>query len=187
MSRSPVIADEFVSPEAFLEAESEARTRHEYVDGLVYAMAGTTEKHGVIKIAIASHLETLVEEPCRVFDGDMKLRISKGRSIRYYYPDIFVACDPADDEQTVRTDAILVVEILSPSTELYDRTSKFERYTLLPSIREIMLVAQKKAQVELFRKRTKWTREIYGAGDTIHLESVGQDLEVAKIYRRLKL
>jgi Uma2 family endonuclease len=118
MARAKGIDDgDYLTPEAYLAAEEQTSVRHEYIDGFVFAMAGARERHNVIKLALASLLENHIEEPCRVFDGDMKLRTVRGKSVRFYYPDIFVSCGEADDEQVYRGDAIVAIEVLSQSTE----------------------------------------------------------------------
>ncbi len=179
-SRSNILqADEYLLGEAY------ASVRHEFMNGHVYAMAGASEGHNTIKLNVAGALNAAIGAGCRVFDGDMKLRIERGDELRFYYPDVFVSCGPTDRTAQYREDAILVIEVLSPSTVRYDRFEKFLAYQMLPSILEYVLIEQDAPQIEVFRRRTNWQRETFKSGDTVNFESIGHAMTVEQIYRRV--
>ena len=176
---------DLLSVEDYLAGENDGTLRHEFVAGMVYATAGASERHNVIKLNVASYLNGAVTDVCRVFDGDMKLRVDDDVDTRFYYPDVFVSCSAADGEQYYRTDAVLVIEVLSPTTKRADRYEKFEAYKRLPSLSEYVLIEQEFPRVEIFRRRTGWQRDLYQPGDVIPLESVSQSLTFDLIYRRV--
>ena len=102
---------------------------------------------------------------------------------RYYYPDVFVSCDPNDREIYWCSTAVLVVEVLSPSTDRIDRFEKFEAYKRIPSLMEYGLLTQDAMELELFRRRTDWQREFYQRDNTVTFESVGLTINVSSLYR----
>jgi Uma2 family endonuclease len=110
----------------YLAAENDGTWRHEFVNGAVYAMAGASDRHNLIRGNLAALLLGHTPEQCEVFSAEMKLRIKSNTDERYYYPDVFVVRDPNDCERYTRDHAVLVVEVLSPSTDRADRTEKFE-------------------------------------------------------------
>lgn len=169
----------------YLAGENDGNVRHEFVNGRIFAMAGGSERHNIIKLNIAAAFNASVSERCRVFDGDMKLRVADGAETRFYYPDVFVSCEPGDPDGHVRSDAVLVIEVLSPSTARVDRLEKFAAYTTLPMLSEYALVDQSVPKVEVFRRRAAWQREVYGTDDAVDFESIGQTMTVEQIYRRV--
>ncbi len=171
-----------LTPEAYLASEQGSTIRHEFVDGQVFAMAGASERHSIVKLNFIAALLGAKPSGCRIFDGDMKLRVESGNESRFYYPDIFVACQTGEQDQHVRRDAVLVIEVLSPSTERVDRFEKFVAYTTLPTLMEYVLVAQDSPHVEIRRRRTDWSVESYVLESSFRLESVGLTLDVAAAY-----
>jgi Uma2 family endonuclease len=167
----------------YLAAENDGSWRHEFVNGVVYAMAGASDRHNLVRGRLAAVLLGHVAQGCRVFSAEMKLRIKGNEDERYYYPDVFVACDPADRERYWRNSAVLVVEVLSPTTERIDRTEKFEAYKRIPSLSEYGLLAQDTIELELFRRRTDWQREFYQRDNAVTFESIGLTLSVSQLYR----
>lgn len=176
-----------ISAASYLAAENDGTWRHEFVNGAVYAMAGASERHNLICGNLSSFLNNGVPEPCRVYSSDMKLRVSSNSDERYYYPDVFVCCDPTDRDPYVRTTAELVVEVLLHTTERIDRTEKFAAYTSLPSLLEFGLLSQDAMELELFRRRTGWQREFFERDNVVTLESVGLSISVSQLYRRVVL
>lgn len=177
-----------LSPEAYLQGELHSDIKHEYVDGEVYAMAGASEAHNTICLALASQLYAhLRGSPCRVFMADMKTAVPTLKKQRFYYPDIQVACDAKDDDAYVKKQPKLIIEVLSPSTERKDRAEKFYAYRTLDSLAEYVLVAQDEQRVEIYRASSGWDLEIYGAEDECHLESVDMNIRVAEIYEQVVL
>jgi Uma2 family endonuclease len=100
---------------------------------------------------------------------------------------VFISCGSRDRKAYIRRDATMVAEVLSPTTERIDRTEKFHAYTSLPSVLECMLVSQDSMHVELFRRRSNWQREVHASAETISLDSIGQSLPVAEIYRDISV
>ena len=172
-----------ISIDAYLAGEKDASVRHEFVDGRIFAMAGASERHNVIKLNLVVWLHARLPDGCRLFDGDMKLRLDTARDTRFYYPDAFISCGGHDLDQYERTEATLIVEVLSPTTARVDRYEKMQAYMALPSLAEYLIIEQDVPRAELFRRRTGWTPESYGSGDVITLDTVGDAVELAAIYR----
>jgi len=152
---------------------------------MVYAMAGASERHNIIKLNVAGFLNSAVAETCRVFDGDMKLLIQHGEECRFYYPDVFVSCDGNDDEQYFRNSAVLVIEVLSPTTKRLDRYEKFEAYKTLSSLLEYVLIDQEMPKIEIFRRSQSWQREVFFPEQAVRFDSAGLTLTFEQIYRRV--
>lgn len=176
-----------LSPEEYLERELESSIRHEFVDGALYAMAGASDRHGIVVVNFAGLLSNHLPDRCLVFAQDMKLRVQAEKSTLFYYPDVLVTCSETDRANAYyREQPTLIVEVLSPSTERVDRTEKFHAYTAIPSLQEYVLADQDIPKVEIFRRRTAWTREeFFPESGSFTLESAGLDLTIAQIYRRV--
>ena len=175
-----------VSADAYLAAENDGTWRHEFADGLVFAMAGASANHNLILGAIMVGVAGAAPPTCQTFTSDMKVKIKTNDQERYYYPDLFVACDPEDRDPYFRTSPKLVVEVLSPSTERFDRIEKFEAYKLLPSLEEYVLVLQDAIELELFRRRTGWQRESYVFDNVVTLESVGLSTSISNFFKHVQ-
>ena len=170
----------------YLAGERDVEIRSEYVDGLIYAMAGASETHNTIAMSFASAIDNKLKDGCRVWQSDMKVVICNEGQKFSYYPDIMAACGENTDDLYVRTNPILIVEVLSDSTERTDLKEKFDNYTSIPTLLEYVVVSQDVPLVRLWRRRTSWEREAYRADDTFRLESVGLDVPVQHIYRRVR-
>lgn len=157
--------------------------RYEYIDGYVYMMAGGSADHSTIKLNMASLLKSRLRgSPCRVYDSDMKVRLSK---TRYVYPDVSVSCDPRDRGKIESLQSpCLIVEVLSPSTEAYNRGKKFASYRAYPTIEEYVLVNAEQPSVEVYRREqdTFWKLYPFEFGDQVELASLGISIPVAHIY-----
>lgn len=172
----------------YLAAEAASDIRHEYLRGEVYAMAGGTPSHARLAMAIGVALSNALSgRPCSVFGSDLRVRILA--TDLSTYPDITVVCgslEHADVDPDAATNPILVVEVLSNSTEAYDRGEKFAHYRRLPSLREYVLVSQHEARLESFYKNDDgaWVLDEAGPGHALTLRSLaGVRLEVDDIYR----
>jgi Uma2 family endonuclease len=177
---------DFTPFEDYLAGERDVDIRSEYVDGLIYAMAGASETHNTIAMSFASAIDNKLKDGCRVWQSDMKVVIrNKGQKFSYY-PDIMAACGDNTDDLYVRTNPVLIVEVLSDSTARTDLKEKFDNYTSIPSLLEYVVVSQDVPLVRLSRRRTSWEREMYRADDTFRLESVELDIPVQHIYRRVR-
>lgn len=174
--------------EEYLELEAISPVRHEYRDGGVWAMAGGSPAHAAIAVNVSTRLSTaLRDRPCRVFGSDLRIRVAAtGLGT---YPDVSVVCgalelDPEDRRGHTVTNPTVVVEILSPSTEDYDRGEKLAEYKRIASLREIVLVAHDEPRLEIWRRVGEiWTLEV-SRGDAIaELHSVGCSLPLSEVYR----
>ncbi|MBU1664812.1 MAG: Uma2 family endonuclease [Gammaproteobacteria bacterium] len=172
------------TPEAYLAWESEQSERHEYVNGEVFLMTGTTTMHNVIGGNLFVALKNgLRGKPCRVYMEAIKLRVETANC--YFYPDLMVTCSASDRQQPlVQSEPTVVVEVLSDSTASYDQGTKFEAYRQLPSLREYVLVAQDGARVLVFRRGegVEWIVHPYGAGEIVSLPSLELAIPVEQIY-----
>lgn len=170
----------------YLAFEETASERHEFIDGVIYAMVGGSDRHNLIAgnlfIALGNHLP----DSCQAFEQGMKLRFVIDQAESFYYPDVMVSCSEKDRARHWRERPLLIAEVLSDSTERNDRTEKFNAYKTIPELQEYVLIAQDVPQVEVFRRRNAWQLETYFMNDTITLESVGLTLAVSQLYRRIQ-
>lgn len=172
------------TPEEYLRGEEHSPVRHEYVGGHIHAMTGGSRRHNRIALNLASTLQAhLRGKSCQVSMADVKLHVAKADA--YYYPDVMVNCggDLADASQVV-TDATLVVEVLSPSTELTDRREKFNAYRRLASLQEYVLIAQEYRQIEVLRRQgdVGWLCMTYEVSGPFELASVGVQCTLEDVY-----
>lgn len=180
--------DERISEAEYFALEKKTDTRHEFVDGYVYAMVGGSFNHGTLTGTIAREIGNhLKGKPCRVFSESIKVKVAnqqRGES-RYFYPDVVVDCSIEKADGQMLTTPVLVVEVLSASTHKYDETTKFQIYASIPTLQEYILVEQTSAKIEVQRRRTNWMIEKFFLGDLITFESIGLTLAVEEIYDRV--
>lgn len=179
----------YISVEDYLDIEHHSDIRHEYRRGLMYAMAGGTDNHDRIVFNVLKQVDDHLGSPtdCRFYSGNVKVNYAEAF---YYYPDAFVTCDPRDrGDRYVKRYPKLIVEVLSPSTEAFDRGEKFADYQALESLTEYVLIAQDRQQhVECRRRRESgWDVVVYGAGDRVELASLGLVFGLEALYRGLDL
>jgi Uma2 family endonuclease len=176
-----------VSYAEYLAAEAASPTKHEWLRGEVFAMAGGTPEHAALAAAVIASLSaSLRDRPCRVFSADARVRVlATGLST---YPDITVVCgrletDPEDANSIINP--VLLVEVLSDSSEAYDRGEKFAHYRRIPSLREYGLVSHRGRLIEVHRRNDAGRWELYdaGPGETVELASVRCSLAVDEVYR----
>jgi len=171
-----------ISIDDYLARERDAETRHEYIDGEVYAMTGASDRHGLIVNALAFAITPHARRRgCQLFTNDMKLRLELAGSTIFYYPDLMISCDPLDRDPYSRTRPCLIAEVLSPGTERIDRREKLLSYISLPSVQEVLLVAQDQALIEIHRRTQDWKGELFEQGN-LRLVSLDAELEVAQAY-----
>lgn len=175
-----------LSAAEYLQMEKQATHRHEFVNGIVYAMAGTSKHHDLIAGDGYGLLLTRVAPPCSVFTGGVKVRIRAVSDECFYYPDASVSCSDLDNDPYEIAQPTLIIEVLSRSTESADRGYKFDHYRLLASLQEYVLVHQERACVEVYRRRRNWEREIFEVDAELVLESVAVTVPVAAFYRRVR-
>lgn len=182
----------FVSPEEYLAAERESLEKHEYFDGEIFLMSGASDEHNTINgNAFASLHQQLRKRPCKVYQSDMRVFIPK--TGLYTYPDIAVVCDKPeflpDGKLDTLTNPILIVEVLSDSTEDYDKGAKFDNYRSLESLREYVLIAQSSKKVTRYTKQTdnSWIlMDFIGEATAIELASIECSLSFADIYDKVE-
>ena len=160
---------------------------YEYIDGHVYMMAGGSLNHDAIKTNIQSILWNFLRgKPCSVYSSDAKVQINKQR---YFHPDITITCDPNDRGVTdlIKSPRI-VFEVLSPGTQIKDRTWKMQNYLALPSLEEYILVDSRFPKVEIYRREFgKWVYSALNLEDELELASIKYHLPVADIYLDVEL
>ncbi|HEY0020931.1 MAG TPA: Uma2 family endonuclease [Longimicrobium sp.] len=178
------------TPEEYLALERNAEFRSEYIDGRIVAMTGGSIPHNYIGGNIyAGLLARFSSRPCHVFFADVKVRF--GRGTDYTYPDVMALCGApgyGDEHSDILTNPALIVEVLSRSTEPYDRGDKFKGYKAIDSLREYLLVSQDEVKVEHFiREGDFWpSRVVTDLDATVELRSVGCTLPMREIYRRTR-
>jgi Uma2 family endonuclease len=187
----PPFAQPLVSPTEYLALERSAREKSEYINGRIYAMAGASRLHNLIVANILRELGTQLRgRPCEAYANDMRVKVQ--RTGMYTYPDVVALCEEPRLED-VELDTLLnpsvIVEVLSPSTESYDRGEKFAHYRRLESLQEYVLVAQVTRRVEHFRREgDSWVlTEISDPGGELRLSSLGCTLQLADIYDRIEI
>ncbi len=175
----------YLTPEEYLQMEEKSDVKHEYIDGEIYAMAGALDPHVTIALNLASSLRSHVRgSGCRVYISDMKTQIEKLN--RYYYPDVMVTCDERDRETSrFKKFPCLIVEVLSESTEAFDRGDKFADYQLLESLQEYVLINTRRQRVECFRRNSEgfWVLQSYTSEQqSFQLKSVGFEGSMDELY-----
>ncbi|RIK41031.1 MAG: Uma2 family endonuclease [Chloroflexi bacterium] len=166
----------------YLALESASEIRHEYVGGMLYAMAGATQRHNRIAMNVAAQLWNGARgTDCAVYGSDMLVRIGDNAC---YYPDAVVVCDPADEEPMYLTQPCLIVEVSSPSTASADRRDKLMGYCAIESLQEYLIVFQDEQRViRHFRdQKGAWWHEELAPGRMLHLRCPEMLLNVAEIY-----
>jgi Uma2 family endonuclease len=169
------LKSDLLSPDEYLSREQSGEVRHEYLGGMIYAMAGSSEAHNLIAGNIFSELrQKLRGGPCKIFIGDMKARLLFGSRDVFYYPDVMVSCDSRDKDKYFKRFPKIIIEVLSETTEQTDRREKLWNYTQMDSLEEYVLVAQDKVEVTIFRRDTQWDAEtLSNKDDEAELRSVG--------------
>jgi Uma2 family endonuclease len=180
------------SPQEYLALERRAEYRSEYFDGEIFAMAGASREHNLIAgNAFASLHGQLKGRRCEAYPGDMRVRVSQPGL--YTYPDVVVVCgEPEFEDAEVDTllNPTLIVEVLSPTTEAYDRGEKFAQYRTLASLAEYVLIAQDRYRVERFARQPdgQWLfAAAHRLDQVISLASIDCRLPLAEVYDRLTL
>jgi Uma2 family endonuclease len=178
----------YLTADDYLAGEAIASVRHEYVDGHAYAMAGADEAH----VTVAGNVFALLKAhlrggPCRVYISDMKLQVAQANA--YFYPDVFVTCAPADAERRqAKEEAQVVIEVLSDSTEGYDRGEKFGHYRRLPTLEEYVLIDPRRRSVEVFTRRDEgWLLWPVPEQGQLDIASLGFSCDLDAVYEDVML
>lgn len=178
-----------ITVEEYLAGEQLSEVRHEYIGGLVYAMAGASDEHsqivGSLYVATRAHLRG---KPCRVFMLDSKVRLQVAGEEIFYYPDLMIACDPRDTDRYFKRHPSVLIEVLSESTERTDRREKFLSYTQIDTLAEYVLVAQDRMEVTVFRRADQWQPQVlHTPTQSLRLASIDFELPLAAVYEGIKL
>lgn len=186
---SSLAAETLLTPEEYLALERKGTLKSEYINGEILAMSGASSAHNLITLDIGTELNIQLRgRECLVYTNDMRIRTSpKGA---YFYPDVVVVCGKPRFEDNVfdtLLNPLLVIEVLSPSTEAYDKGEKFRHYQELASLQEYILVSQDRIRVEHYRLvKTQWVQtELHGHEDVLSLNSIRCELPLQDIYRRV--
>lgn len=177
------------TPEEYFDWEEQQLERHELIDGEVYAMTGGTVNHSRIGLKFGALLDNhLSGSNCQTLNSDCRVNIVQSNN--YTYPDVSVTCDDRDKTTTKYiTYPCLIIEVLSFSTEAYDRGGKFRMYRQNPILQDYVLVSSEQIEIDLYHKTETGSWEIinYQAGDTIDLKSVNLTFAIERIYEGIAL
>jgi Uma2 family endonuclease len=186
---SAVIEPRYTAAE-YLAREREAEYKSEYVNGHIFAMSGASRQHNIVAGNIYREINSQLRgRPCESYISDMRVRVSE--TGLYTYPDVVAVCGDihfADGQSDTLLNPTVIVEVLSSSTEAYDRGDKFVHYRRLESLQDYLLVSQETARVEHYvRQEEKWMlSEASALTDTVHLASVQCDLTLGDIYDKVQ-
>jgi Uma2 family endonuclease len=175
-----------MTEDEYLAFERASEEKHEYIDGEIFAMSGATREHGLISLGIGAELRAVLRgRRCEVYNNDVRVYMPGSR--RYVYPDASVACGrPQFKDKKLDTllNPRIIVEVLSPSTEDYDREDKFNHYKPIPSLAHYVIASQEKPLVEVFTRQAdgSWSLETYEAGQKFALPALECEIEVDQVY-----
>ena len=179
-----------VTPEEYLAAERLSETKSEYLDGGVFPMLGACLNHLQIVVNVTTELNIqLRPSPCRVLAVDLKIRLQESR--KFFYPDVTVVCDEPqfhDERKDITLNPVFVIEVLSPSTEAFDRGAKFRAYQTIESLKEYVLVSQNKPLIEQYIRDEggEWRyKAAEGLESSLTLPSVECTLNLGAVYDKV--
>lgn len=178
----------YFTPDEYLELERISPIKHEYLQGQMVAMAGASKAHviitGNLSALLVNHLRGT---GCIAYASDMKVRMASLNL--FYYPDLAITCDDRDliSNEDFILHPQLIVEVLSDSTEAFDRGDKFADYKTIPEFEEYVLIHQKQVLVERFQRKSEnlWVPDVYRAGDTVELASIRFEGAIATLYENI--
>ena len=182
----------YITPEEHERIELETGVKHEWYDGQVFAMAGAAPAHNTISVNILRELSNQLRgQPCEPWGSDQQVKIPSRRAVPY--PDITVACPPFEYDEQHRMALLnprVLIEVLSPSTENYDRDEKFDLYKLIPSLQDYILVASDRRRIQLFTRQENgtWAQRVAAQdNECIEITSISCRLCLDDVYERLEL
>jgi Uma2 family endonuclease len=180
-------SDRSFTPEEYFAWEAQQLEKHELIDGQVYAMSGGTKNHSAIAINLLLLLKPhLRGGSCNVFNSDVKVNVLDTRN--YTYPDLTVTCDERDREHPLYISyPCLIVEVLSESTEAYDRGKKFDKYRHNPNLIDYVLVSSEEMAIDIYHKKDtgEWVILSYRVGDLVELKSIGLSVPIEQVYEEI--
>jgi len=179
-----------ITPEEYLQLERQSATKHEYFDGEIFAMAGASRKHCKISAnLIYIFTGKFKGTPCNVYANDFRVKVKE--TGLYTYPDVIITCGKEILEDQVKDtllNPLIIIEILSPSTESYDRGKKFSHYRQIESLQNYVLVSQDEPHIELFERQInhQWIlSEKVGLENSIELPAIEYTLPLAEVYDKI--
>jgi Uma2 family endonuclease len=188
----------YMTEEQYLALDEATDGNYEFYDGYVVMLrppssayderamldlAGGSPAHAALSVRLGSLLDlALADSPCVVYSSDVKLKVGNRH---YFHPDLSVAC--SNQPEKMLTDPVVVIEVLSPSTEKRDRTAKLEVYKKLPSLQEYLLVGSEAQEIIIYRRESNWRPYYYQSGDIVELKSLGVSFPFDEVYRRIRL
>lgn len=181
-------SSELISVEDYLERELRAETKHEYLGGVIYAMAGASEAHNIIAANLAGLLHAQLRgKPCQPFGSDMKVRLQTLGDTYFYYPDAMIACDPTDSGHGWRERPTVLIEILSDDTRRLDEREKRFTYLQIPTLQAYIRIEQSHPEVIVERRTNDtWSSEkLLGRDSVLSLPDLAVSIPLADIYERL--
>jgi Uma2 family endonuclease len=187
---STLTAQTYLTPEEYLTWERKQPFKNEYHNGQIIAMSGASRAHNLVTMNVANQLyNQLVDQECEVYANEMRVRTNP--TVSYFYPDVAVVCgEPRFEDNTFDTllNPIVLIGVLSPSTQAYDRGEKFKHYQQLTSLREYILVSQDEVCVEHYRQQeTQWKPiEFRSLENVLSLTSIDCEVSLDDIYRRVE-
>ncbi|HEY6460049.1 MAG TPA: Uma2 family endonuclease [Polyangiaceae bacterium] len=173
----------------YVRLEEYSNVKHEFLGGQIFAMAGGSPEHAALAAAVIASLQAdLHGKPCRVYSSDLRIRVAA--SGLDTYPDVAIVCgheEPDAEDRHALTNPVVLVEVLSPSTEAYDRGEKLEHYQRIPSCREVVFLSHDAPRIEVVRRPdvdgSPWAMDVARSGEVARLVSVGCALVVDDVYR----
>jgi Uma2 family endonuclease len=185
------VAKTLLTPEQYLEIERKAGFRSEYFHGEMFAMAGAADSHNLIVTNLTAEFrQQLRKRPCFTYSHDMRVRVSA--TGLYTYPDVLVVCGERqflDDRRDNLLNPAVIVEVLSPSTEAYDRGRKFENYRSIESLREYLMVSSESIGADLYTRQPDGRWMLTAASrleDVLEIESIDCRLALADVYEKVE-
>ena len=181
-----------LTPEEYLEIERNSECKSEYLDGEIFAMTGASRKHNLISVNTTVSLYAQLEgRDCEVYASDMRVKVNP--TGLYTYPDVVVVCGaPQFEDEHVDTllNPVVIIEVLSKSTEGYDRGEKFEHYRSIETLAEVLMIAQGKYHVEHYVRQSdnQWLlSETNNLSESINLSSINCILRLADVYKKIEI
>jgi Uma2 family endonuclease len=183
---------QYRTEQEYIDFERASTCKHEYFDGQIYAMTGASRNHNLIAGNTLAMLHSqLRRKPCEIFPSDMRVKVV--RTGLYTYPDLVVICGKpefTDDQLDTIINPLVLIEILSPSTERYDRGMKSQHYRTIETLQDYLLIAQDQHHVEHYARQDTglWLlEEALGVGSTLTIRSIGCTLALGDIYEKVEL
>lgn len=168
-----------ISVDEYLRGEVLAESKHEYIDGEVFAMAGASENRNLLTGNFATEIKNQLKgKPYKTFMSDMKVKVEES----FFYPDVMVVCQEDNANDYYKTSPIIIVEVLSNATRRFDKTHKLSAYQQIASLEEYVLIEQNFSEIQVFNRKNHWQSSYYYLGDSITFASLNVTVSLEDIY-----